>query len=153
MNDEENKLIAERRVKLDKLRAQGAAFPNDFRREVLADQLLIAYGDKPPEFFDTTTLRVSVGGRMLSKRNFGKASFLKLQDRSGQIQVFAQSDALGEAYEQFKNWDVGDIVAAEGTLFKTKTGELSVKADKLRLLVKSLRPLPDKWHGLADQET
>ena len=97
-------------------------------------------------------MRVKVGGRMMAKRVMGKASFAKLADRSGQIQVFLQSEPLGAAYDEFKGWDVGDIVGAEGTLFKTKTGELSVRAEKLRLLVKSLRPLPDKWHGLADQE-
>jgi lysyl-tRNA synthetase class 2 len=151
MSDDENKLIAERRAKLDKLRS-GTAYPNDFRRDALADQLLTAYGDRPPEWFDKNVIRVKVGGRMLAKRVMGKASFAKIADRSGQIQIFAQSEALGASYEEFKGWDVGDVLGAEGALFKTKTGELSVRADKLRLLVKSLRPLPDKWHGLADQE-
>jgi lysyl-tRNA synthetase class 2 len=149
---DENKLIAERRAKLEKLRSTGAAFPNDFRRDALADQLLTAYGERPPEWFDANIVRVKVAGRMMAKRIMGKASFLKLEDRSGQIQVFAQAASLPDVYEEFKSWDTGDVVAAEGPLFKTKTGELSVRAEKLRLLTKSLRPLPDKWHGLADQE-
>jgi lysyl-tRNA synthetase class 2 len=149
---DENKLIAERRAKLEKLRAQGQAFPNDFRRDALADELLTAYGDRPSEWFDANTVRVKVAGRMMAKRIMGKASFAKLEDRSGQIQVFVQAASLPDVYDDFKTWDVGDFVGAEGALFKTKTGELSVRADKLRLLTKSLRPLPDKWHGLADQE-
>jgi lysyl-tRNA synthetase class 2 len=151
---DENKLIAERRAKLDKLRGPGAnGFPNDFRRDALADQLLTAYGDRAPEWFDQNTVRVKVGGRMMSKRVMGKASFAKIADRTGEIQLFLQSAAIGAAYDEFKSWDVGDVLGAEGTLFITKTGELSVKVEKLRLLVKSLRPLPDKWHGLSDQET
>jgi lysyl-tRNA synthetase class 2 len=156
MSEDENKLIAERRAKLDKLRAssagRGSAYPNDFRRDALADQLLTAYGDRPTEWFDKNVIRVKVGGRMLAKRVMGKASFAKIADRTGQIQIFAQSEPLGASYEEFKGWDVGDLIGAEGALFKTKTGELSVRAEKIRLLVKSLRPLPDKWHGLADQE-
>lgn len=152
MSEDENKLIAERRAKLDKLRSGGSAFPNDFRRDALADQLLTAYGDRPTEWFDQHAIRVKVGGRMLAKRVMGKASFAKIADRTGQIQMFAQSESLGATYDEFKGWDVGDLLGVEGTLFKTKTGELTVRADKLRLLVKSLRPLPDKWHGLADQE-
>ena len=149
---DENKLIAERRAKLERLRQTGPAFPNDFRRDALADQLLTAYGDRAPEWFDQHTVRVKVGGRMMVKRVMGKASFAKIQDRTGQIQLFLQSETLGQVYDEFKHWDVGDILGAEGALFKTKKGELSVRVDKLRLLTKSLRPLPDKWHGLADQE-
>jgi lysyl-tRNA synthetase class 2 len=158
MSDDENKLIAERRAKLDKLRKGGgsggspSAFPNDFRRDALADQLLTAYGDRPAEWFDKNSIRVKVGGRMLAKRVMGKASFAKIADRTGQIQVFAQGETLGATYDEFKGWDVGDVIGVEGALFKTRTGELTVRAEKLRLLVKSLRPLPDKWHGLADQE-
>jgi lysyl-tRNA synthetase class 2 len=149
---DDNKLIAERRAKLDRLRTLGQAFPNDFRRDALADQLLTAYGDRPPEWFDEHVIRVKVGGRMMAKRIMGKASFAKVMDRTGQIQVFAQAESLGAAYDEFKTWDVGDLIGAEGVLFKTRTGELSVRAEKIRLLTKSLRPLPDKWHGLADQE-
>jgi lysyl-tRNA synthetase, class II len=149
---DDNKLIAERRAKLDRLRTLGPAFPNDFRRDALADQLITAYGDRPPEWFDQHTVRVKVGGRMMAKRVMGKASFAKIMDRSGQIQLFVQSEPLGALYDEFKGWDVGDLLGAEGVLFKTKTGELSVRVEKLRLLAKALRPLPDKWHGLADQE-
>ena len=152
---DENKLIAERRGKLAAWREQARAanapaFPNDYRRDVLATLLAGEYGDKPAEWFEQNTVRVHVAGRMMSQRVIGKVSFAKLQDRTGQIQIFLQREALGEAYEAFKKYDVGDILAATGTLFKTKTGELSVRVDELRMLTKSLRPLPDKWHGMAD---
>ena len=111
------------------------------------------YGEKPPEWFDANPVRVHVAGRMMFQRIMGKASFAKLQDRTGQIQIFLQRDTLGEAYEAFKKYDAGDILAATGTLFKTKTGELSVRVEELRMLVKSLRPLPDKWHGMSDVDT
>jgi lysyl-tRNA synthetase class 2 len=149
---DENHLIAERKAKLERLRGKGPAFPNDFRRDAAADDLHIGYGDRAPEWFEAHPTRVTVAGRMMAKRVMGKASFAKITDRSGSIQLFLQQATLGETYDEFKGWDVGDIVGAEGTLFKTRTGELSVKAEKLRLLVKSLRPLPDKWHGLADVE-
>jgi lysyl-tRNA synthetase class 2 len=151
-NADENKLIAERRAKLAKERARGVAYPNDFRRDALAGDLLATFGERPAEWFDANAQSVKVGGRMMFKRLMGKASFAKLQDRTGQIQIFLQQDALGDGYEAFKGFDVGDILGAEGTLFKTKTGELSVRVARLHLLVKSLRPLPDKWHGIADTE-
>jgi len=152
---DENKLIAERRTKLASLREQAKAagqpaFPNDFRRDVLATLLQVEYGEKPPEWFEANPVRVHVAGRMMFQRIMGKASFAKLQDRTGQIQIFLQRDTLGESYEAFKKYDVGDILAAVGTLFKTRTGELSVRVDQVRMLTKSLRPLPDKWHGMAD---
>ncbi len=151
---EENKLIAERRAKLAALRARGPAFPNDYRRTALAGQLQGAYGERSAEWLEQNPTRVSVGGRMMLRRVMGKASFANLADRTGQIQLFLQREALGaEAYEQFKGWDVGDIVGATGALFRTRTGELSVRVESVRLLVKSLRPLPDKWHGLTDLET
>jgi lysyl-tRNA synthetase class 2 len=153
---DENKLISERRAKLAALRAaagEGAsAFPNDFRRDSLAADLLSGYGEATAESLDAAPVRVRVAGRMMLRRIMGKASFVKVQDSSGQIQLFLQRDALGDAYEAFKGWDIGDILGAEGVLFRTKTGELSVRVESLRLLVKSLRPLPDKWHGLADTE-
>jgi lysyl-tRNA synthetase class 2 len=151
-DSDDNHLIAERKAKLARLREKGNAFPNDFRRNAAADDLQTAYGGHAPEWFDTHAIRVAVAGRMMAKRIMGKASFAKLTDRSGSIQLFLQQATLGEAYDEFKGWDVGDIVGAEGALFKTRTGELSVKVDRLRVLVKSLRPLPDKWHGLADVE-
>ncbi len=150
---DENALVAERRAKLASLRERGIAFPNDFRRDALAADLHATYEGRSEEWLAANPVRVRVAGRMMFKRLMGKASFAKLQDASGQIQAYLQSDALGGAYEEFKGWDVGDIVAAEGVLMRTRAGELSVRADSLRLLVKSLRPLPDKWHGLADTET
>jgi lysyl-tRNA synthetase, class II len=150
--DAENHLIAERKAKLERLRGRGNAFPNDFRRNAAADELHTACGAHAPEWFESHPVRVAVAGRMMAKRIMGKASFAKLTDRSGSIQLFLQQAALGETYDDFKGWDVGDVLGAEGTLFKTRTGELSVKVESLRLLVKSLRPLPDKWHGLADVE-
>jgi lysyl-tRNA synthetase class 2 len=153
---DENKLIAQRREKLAKLRETGVAFPNDFRREHLAEDLLAEYVDKPAEYFQENEVRVTVAGRMMTKRVMGKASFAKIQDMSGRIQVFLQRDVLGADVYQgptgFKQMDVGDILGIEGTLFITQTGELTVKAEKLQLLTKSLRPLPDKWHGLSDTE-
>ncbi len=151
---DEGKLIAERRRKLDALREQGNAYPNDFRRNALADELHRTYGGHENEHLEEEAVAVSVAGRMMVKRVMGKASFIKLADRSGQIQVRVERDRLPEGvYAAFKKWDVGDIVAARGTLFKTQTGELTVLADEIRLLSKSLRPLPEKYHGLADQET
>lgn len=150
---DENKLIAERRVKLGELRKLGPAFPNDFRRDTLAAQIESQYGDKLPEWFETNTVRVKVAGRLMAKRVMGKASFAKIADGSSQVQLFLQAATLGAAYDAFKGWDVGDILGAEGVLFRTKTNELSVKVDSIRLLTKSLRPLPDKWHGLADTDT
>ena len=147
-----NHLIAERRAKLERVRERGIAFPNDFRRNAVSDDLHLAYGGHAPEWFEAHPVRVTIAGRMMAKRVMGKASFAKLKDRGGAIQVFLQQQALGETYDEFKGWDVGDILGVEGTLFKTKTGELTVKAERARLLVKSLRPLPDKWHGLADVE-
>jgi lysyl-tRNA synthetase, class II len=157
MNDEtqdENKLIAQRRDKLRQLRDNGIAFPNDFRRNSLAGELHAEYDETGDEELENLGLRVSLAGRMMSRRVMGKASFAHLQDMSGRMQLFVQRDSLEEGLynEQFKKWDIGDIIGAEGVLFKTKTGELSVKVDQLRLLTKSLRPLPEKFHGLSDQE-
>ena len=152
---DENKLIAQRRDKLDQLRTQGNAFPNDFRRDALAGDLHASYGDLSAEDLEAQGVRVSLGGRLMSRRIMGKASFSHLQDMSGRIQVFIQRDTVGEeTYAAYKkDLDLGDIVGAEGQLFKTKTGELSLRCERLRLLTKALRPLPEKWHGLADQET
>ena len=152
---DENSLIAERRGKLTALRGQGIAFPNDFRREHYAGDLQAEFADAEQwtaEALEAANRTVKLAGRLLAKRVMGKASFAQVQDESGRIQLFLQSNTLGPAYDAFKGWDVGDIVAVEGGLTRTKTGELSVKATSLRLLTKSLRPLPDKWHGLSDVE-
>ena len=151
---DESKLIAERRRKLDGLREKGNAFPNDFHRNAIADELQETFADHDDDTLRDEHVEVAVVGRMMVKRVMGKASFIKLQDRSGQIQVRLERDRLAEgAYQDFKKWDVGDIVGASGVLFRTQTGELTVMADEVRLLTKSLRPLPEKFHGLADQET
>ncbi len=153
-SEDEGRLIAERRSKLDRWRTAGQAFPNDFRRSSLAEQLQATYAEHSKEVLEAEAIEVAVAGRMRAKRVMGKSSFAGLTDQSGQIQLFVQRDALPEGvYTEFKTWDVGDIVGARGTLYRTNTGELSVKVSELRLLTKSLRPLPDKWHGLADQET
>ncbi|HWG77407.1 MAG TPA: lysine--tRNA ligase [Steroidobacteraceae bacterium] len=149
---DESHLIAERRAKLAELRTRGIAYPNDFRRDALAEQIHSAYTLRDAAWLEANPVRVHVAGRMLFKRVMGKASFAKIADVSGQLQLFLQANALGEAYEAFKGYDVGDILGAEGELFRTKTGELSVRVARLTLLAKSLRPLPDKWHGLADTE-
>ncbi len=151
--DDENKIIAERRAKLRALRERGQAYPNDFRRDALAGPLHQAHDGKTNEALEAAPLVVAVAGRMMLKRVMGKASFATLQDMSGRIQLYIASDAVGaEVHDAFKHWDLGDIVGARGTLFKTRTGELSVRVIELRLLVKALRPLPEKFHGLTDQE-
>ncbi|VAW70543.1 Lysyl-tRNA synthetase (class II) [hydrothermal vent metagenome] len=152
---DENKLIAQRREKLNAMREKGNAFPNDFRRDTLAADCHRSYDDKSKEELEALGIKVRVAGRMMAKRVMGKASFSQLQDMSGKIQLFLQRDSLPEGIynDGFKKWDVGDIIGAEGTLFKTKTDELSVKVTAVTLLTKSLRPLPEKFHGLTDQET
>ncbi|MDR2127999.1 MAG: lysine--tRNA ligase [Burkholderiaceae bacterium] len=160
---DENKLIAERREKLQALRgAQAAggpvAFPNDFKPQNRCAQLHQAHDATEKEVFDAwlaagEPIQASVAGRMMLKRVMGKASFATVQDATGRIQIYITRDGVGEAgYAAFKHWDLGDIVAAEGHLFKTRTGELSIHATRVRLLTKSLRPLPDKFHGVHDQE-
>jgi lysyl-tRNA synthetase class 2 len=153
-SDGEHRLIAERRRKLAELRADGPAFPSDFRKDVQAEEVHGTYGDWPGERLEETGVPVRVAGRVMAKRVMGKASFVRLQDATGSIQLFLARDVIGqEAYQAFKRWDIGDIVGAAGTLFKTRTGELSVRVTALRMLTKSLRPLPEKYHGLTDQET
>jgi lysyl-tRNA synthetase class 2 len=164
---DDNRLIAERRGKLAALRAAGIAYPNDFVPDAFAADLQHEFADKDrwtTEALEGAGRRVRLAGRMLAKRVMGKASFAQLQDGSDawpgapagvapRIQLFVQQAAVGAAYDAFKGWDIGDIIGAEGTLTRTRTGELSVKCESIRLLVKSLRPLPDKWHGLSDVET
>lgn len=150
----ENTLIAQRRQKLAKLRTEGNPFPNDFRRDAMAAELHTKYDKQEKTFFEATPIRVKMAGRMMAKRIMGKNSFTQLLDMSGKIQLFVQRDALPEGgYQEYKSWDVGDIIGVEGVLFKTKTEELSVRVEAIRLLTKSLRPLPEKFHGLSDQET
>lgn len=157
--EDENKLISQRREKLAALRAAAkakgeSAFPNTFRRDSLAGEIISHYQDKTKEELEQMNIRVAVAGRMMAKRIMGKASFSQLQDMSGRIQLFLQRDSLPEGVynEGFKKWDIGDIIGASGVLFKTKTDELSVKVDDVQLLTKSLRPLPEKFHGLTDTE-
>jgi lysyl-tRNA synthetase, class II len=148
-----NPLIAERREKLKLLRRLGPAFPNDFKPQHHAADLQHRYGEVANEELEPKAIAVAVAGRLVLKRVMGKASFATLQDGTGRIQLRVSVDALGAAgYEAFKHWDLGDILGAQGTLFRTKTNELTIKATTLRLLTKSLRPLPDKFHGMSDQE-
>lgn len=150
---DDNHIIAERREKLAQWRRSGRAFPNDFSRENTAGKLDELYGDKDAEALAANPVQVRVAGRIMLKRVMGKASFITIQDLSGRIQLYVKRDEVGEdVYDDFKHWDIGDIVGCVGTLFKTKTGELTVQASEIRLLTKSLRPLPDKFHGLTDQE-
>ncbi|MEE8321156.1 MAG: lysine--tRNA ligase [Gammaproteobacteria bacterium] len=152
-NDNERDLIAQRRNSLQQLRNKGNAFPNDFKRDALAGDLHTQYDDASKEKLGSESHRVRIAGRLMSKRVMGKAAFAHLQDMSGRIQLYVKRDNLDEGlYAEFKGWDLGDILAAEGTLFKTKTGELSVQVEVIRILTKSLRPMPEKFHGLADQE-
>ena len=150
--DIENKLILQRRDKLRQLRGRGEAFPNDFKRDALAGDLHARYDALDAKEIENCHIQVKVGGRMMLKRVMGKASFAQLQDMSGRIQLYLQRDRLGDIYQEFKGWDVGDIIGAEGELTKTRTGELSVRVDHLRLLTKAIQPLPEKFHGLMDQE-
>jgi len=150
---DENQVFAERRAKLAALRERGPAFPNDFARTHLAGPLHAEHDGTDGEVLAGRNIEVAVAGRLMLKRLMGKASFATIQDGSGRIQFFINDeDAGAESHEAFRHWDIGDIVAATGVLFKTKRGELSVRCRKLRLLAKALRPLPDKFHGLADQE-
>ncbi len=154
-DNEENELIAQRREQLQQLRQDGQAFSNDFRRDNLSADLLASYDAKTREELEAEPVRVTVAGRMMSRRVMGKASFAHIQDMSGQIQLYVRRDDLEEGVynQQFKKWDIGDIVGATGVLMKTNKGELSVHVDNIRLLTKSLQPLPEKYHGLTDQET
>ena len=160
---DENQLILERREKLKAIRQQqadghGVAFPNDFKPTHKAEELFAEYDSHSTEILAGMAVTAKVAGRMMLKRVMGKASFCTLQDASfgpsgGRIQIYVKGDDIGaDLYAAFKHWDLGDIVAAEGTVFKTKTGELSLHATSVRLLTKSLRPMPDKFHGIADQE-
>jgi lysyl-tRNA synthetase class 2 len=151
--EEDNKLVEERREKLKALRAHGQAFPNDWRPAHHAAWLAERYGALDKAALETEGAQVALAGRMMLKRVMGKASFATLQDSTGRLQVYVANDVAGEAaHEAFKHWDLGDIVGVQGTLFKTNKGELTVNAKTLRLLVKALRPLPEKFHGLTDQE-
>ncbi len=152
--ESENKLIAQRREQLKALREKGIAYPNDFKRDALASNIHSQFDGQSKEQLESESVRVKVAGRMMSRRVMGKAAFAHLQDMSGRIQLYVKRDELPEGnYAEFKQWDIGDILGAEGTLFKTRTGELSVHVDAIRILTKSLRPLPEKFHGLTDQET
>ncbi len=150
---DENRYIAQRREKLVQLRAQGQAYPNQFQREHFADQLTQQYAQLSREDLEAEAVEVNLAGRMMFKRVMGKASFAQLRDMSGSMQIFVQRDAIGEdVYEAFKHSDIGDIYGVNGTLFQTKTGELTIKVKTIELLTKALRPLPEKFHGLTDQE-
>ncbi|HLF66245.1 MAG TPA: lysine--tRNA ligase, partial [Gammaproteobacteria bacterium] len=149
----EHDMRTERLAKLTQLRTQGNAYPNQFKREHLAQLLHDEYAQHAADYFEQHTVPVAMAGRIMTRRLMGKASFMHIQDMSGQMQVYIKQDALAPGeYDQFKTWDLGDIVGITGTLFKTKTNELSVKAAQLQLLTKSLRPMPDKFHGLVDHE-
>ena len=149
---DESEVYHIRKQKLAELRTHGFDFPNAFRREHLAADILNKYSGVEKEALALQKVHVAVAGRIVLRRIMGKASFFHIQDVSGRMQVYLRANDLPEIYEQFKHWDLGDIVGVKGELFVTNTGELSVKAEHLELLTKSLRPLPDKFHGLADQE-
>ena len=150
---EENRLIAERRAKLDELRQAGQAYPNDFRKNSISSDLHTRFCDIPAEELEQVEDAFSVAGRIMAKRVMGKLAFVRLQDRGGSIQLMLQRDKLPEGvFQSFKRWDVGDIVGASGRIVRTQKGELSIRANELKLLSKSLRPLPEKYHGLTDTE-
>ncbi|MCF8007391.1 MAG: lysine--tRNA ligase [Methylovulum sp.] len=151
---DEQEQIKQRRQKLTDLRTHSIAFPTDFRRNSMAGELLTRYQDLSKDALEAEPIRVKLAGRIMTRRIMGKASFCHIQDMSGQLQLYVARDALPENIynEHFKKWDIGDIIGVEGVLFKTQTDELSVRVEQLRLLTKALRPLPEKFHGLADQE-
>lgn len=150
----EDQIIAQRREQLAALREQGNAYPNDFNRDALAQELHERFATSSADELKVNPTRVAVAGRMMTRRVMGKAAFAHIKDMSGQIQLYVKRDSLAEGvFQSFKQWDIGDIVAAEGSMFRTQKGELSVQVDQIRLLTKSLRPLPEKFHGLTDQET
>ena len=150
---DDNEIIRQRRALLQELRERGNAYPNDFRRNILAAELHTRFGEKDREQLEGETEKFCLAGRMMSRRIMGKVSFAHIRDMSGQIQLFVRRDNLpDDAYAEFRKWDIGDIIAVTGSVFRTKTGELSIQADSVRLLAKSLRPLPEKFHGLSDQE-
>jgi len=152
-HQDENQIISERRDKLAAIRAQGIAFPNDFAREDYAGELHAKHGATAKQALEAEPVRARLAGRMMLKRVMGKASFATLQDMSGRMQIYISREAVGEdAYNAFKRMDLGDILGVEGSLFRTKTDELTIQCDSVRLLTKALRPLPEKFHGLADQE-
>ncbi len=152
-HQDENQIIAERREKLAGIRQQGIAFPNDFARKDYAGELHAAHGEVTKEDLETAPVDVQLAGRMMLKRVMGKASFATLQDMSGRMQIYVAKEAVGEeAYDAFKRMDLGDILGVAGTLFRTKTNELTIQCSSVRLLAKALRPLPEKFHGLTDQE-
>lgn len=150
-----NKLIAQRKAKLAVLREQGNAYPNEFRRDVFTADIRARCGNKENDELKSNPVRVKIAGRMMTRRVMGKNSFAHIQDMTGQIQLFVTRDTLPEGFynQQFKKWDIGDIIAAEGSIFKTDKGELSVRVESIQLITKALRPLPEKYHGLSDQET
>ena len=143
-----------RREKLAALRAKGNAFPNKFRRDALAQDLHNQYDAEDGEILKEKGVEVQVAGRIMTRRTMGKATFITIQDMSGKIQLYVARDNLPEGVykDDVGTWDLGDIVGVKGTLFKTKTDELTVKTTEVQLLTKALRPLPDKFHGLTDQE-
>lgn len=149
---DESEVYQVRKKKLAELRTQGFKFPNQFHRKNYAIDLIEKYGEEEKTNLGEKQIKAVVAGRIVLRRVMGKASFFHIQDVSGRIQVYVRENDIPQLYEQFKHWDIGDIVGVEGTLFKTNTGELTVHAHQLELLTKSLKPLPDKFHGLADQE-
>jgi lysyl-tRNA synthetase class 2 len=152
-DQDENHIIADRRAKLAEWRATGEAYPNDFERENISGKIIELYDAKTAEELEANPVEVKVAGRIMLKRIMGKASFITISDVGGRIQIYVARDKVGEdTYTAFKRWDIGDIVGVAGPLFRTKTNELTVQASEIRLLSKSLRPLPEKFHGLTDQE-
>lgn len=151
--EEANAQVQQRKAKLAQLREKGQAYVNGYERDSLAADLHASYDALSKEALEAEVKTVTVAGRMMTRRVMGKVSFAHLQDMSGQIQLFVAKAAVGdESYAALADWDLGDIIWATGTLFKTKTGELSIRVSQLALLTKALRPLPDKYHGLSDVE-
>ena len=154
IGDDENQIIGLRRKYLGELRERGKPFPNDFRRTIVSVDLQEKFQNATKDALSELEFPVAIAGRIVLRRLMGKACFVTVQDAAGRLQLYVRRDQLTEEiYEDFKRWDIGDIVGASGTVMRTNKGELSVQVKEIRLLTKSLRPLPEKYKGLADTET
>ncbi|NLC70527.1 MAG: lysine--tRNA ligase [Desulfuromonadaceae bacterium] len=153
--EESNELIAQRRAKAAELRNGGTnPFANDFQALHSSEEVFLRHGEEEAESLENCREEYALAGRIMARRDFGKAAFIQIKDRKGRLQVYVAKNLIGdEDFALYRKLDIGDIVGLRGTPFRTKTGELSIRATSLRLLTKSFLPLPEKWHGLTDVET
>ena len=152
---EESELLKKRREKIESLKADGIdLYPNDVKVTATTEEVLTRFGDTEGNALTQLNEKFTLAGRLMAVRKFGKAAFVNIQDRKGRIQAYIKKDTIGEkTFSLFRRLDIGDIVSVTGKVFKTRTGELTIEADEIRLLSKAINPLPEKWHGLTDIET